>query len=276
MRFFITLMMVISFLIASPMSQAVAKELKIVAGTTLLADILTELAPDATIRTVIPGGACPGHYDIKPGDLKLLSEADVLFIHPWQKMLGNMKRFIQAAENQNLNIRVVALKGNFMVPAVQAKAVEMLAAQLSELDTEGAAAFTAAAEKRTARVMSVGKELKQQLTLAGTGQKNVICAMMQKPFVIWAGYTVTASYGRPEDLNPDTVAGLISKARDSRVTLVIDNIQSGPDAGRGIAQDLGIKQVNLSNFPGAIKDTATWEKAVRANVALLLAAQSGS
>jgi zinc transport system substrate-binding protein len=53
---------------------------------------------------------------------------------------------------------------------------------------------------------------------------------------------------------------------------VIDNLQDGKDAGRGIAEDIGATQINLSNFPGGFENTETWEKAIDRNVDLLLKA----
>jgi zinc transport system substrate-binding protein len=272
MRIFLSLITLI-LVTFTPLSQAVAKNLKIVAGTTILADILNGLArPGTEIRTIIPGGACPGHYDVRPGDLKLLSEADALFIHPWQKMQGNMQDFIKTAENQHLSILVVATKGNAMVPPVQSQAVELITGQLSQLDPDNGSTYADAAKKRISTIMAVGKELKQKLSEAGAGRTNVICAGMQKGFVTWAGFNVIADYGRPEDLNPGTVARLISKARDAHVSMVVDNLQSGPDAGKGMAQDLNLNQVTLSNFPGGIKGANTWEETIKTNVKRLLEA----
>ena len=60
--------------------------------------------------------------------------------------------------------------------------------------------------------------------------------------------------------------------RDSGVSLVIDNLQSGQDAGASIAEELGVTRIILSNFPGGFPDTETWEKAIDKNVQLILEA----
>ena len=59
-----------------------------------------------------------------------------------------------------------------------------------------------------------------------------------------------------------------------RVTLIIDNLQSGQNAGAGIAEELGCQRIVLSNFPGGFDDTETWEKAIDWNIELILAAIS--
>jgi zinc transport system substrate-binding protein len=260
-------------LIIAPFNAANAKDLKIVAGTTLLSDILKDIAGSgAQIRTVIPGGSCPGHYDIKPGDIKLLAKADAFFIHPWQKGQQNIQSIIRAAENEGLKIVMVATKGNVMVPEFQCQAIEAISENLKTMDPEKDQAYSEAATKRISRVKRVGRELKEILKKAGAENRPVICASMQKDFVSWVGFKVIADYGRPEDLTPENVAQIISKARDSNVKLVLDNLQSGPHAGKGMAQELKAQQVNLSNFPNGFKGADTWEKNLRKNVGLLIQA----
>jgi zinc transport system substrate-binding protein len=260
-------------LIIAPFNAANAKDLKIVAGTTLLSDILKDIAGSgAQIRTVIPGGSCPGHYDIKPGDIKLLAEADALFIHPWQKGQQNIQSIIRAAENEGLKIVMVAAKGNVMVPQVQCQAIEAISENLKRIDPGKAQAYTEAATRRISRVKRIDSELKEILKKEGVENRPVVCAAMQKGFVAWVGFNVIADYGRPEDLTPENLAQIISKARNSNVKLVVDNLQSGPDAGKGMAQELKAQQVNLSNFPNGFKGVDTWEKNIRKNIELLIKA----
>ncbi|NQT04968.1 MAG: zinc ABC transporter substrate-binding protein, partial [Dehalococcoidia bacterium] len=79
-------------------------------------------------------------------------------------------------------------------------------------------------------------------------------------------------FGRPDSLTPQVVKELVDKGREGEVALIIDNMQSGQDAGAGIAEELDSARVILSNFPGGYDNTETWEKAIEYNVALLLAA----
>jgi hypothetical protein len=58
-----------------------------------------------------------------------------------------------------------------------------------------------------------------------------------------------ATYGRSENLTPRALRDLIEIGRKNRVRLVIDNLQSGPEIGSQIAQDVGARHVVLTNFP---------------------------
>jgi len=79
-----------------------------------------------------------------------------------------------------------------------------------------------------------------------------------------------ATYGRPDSLTPQVVKELVDKGRAGNVSLIIDNLQSGENAGKAIAEELGLKRIILSNFPGGFDNTETWEKAIDRNIELIL------
>jgi len=91
-------------------------------------------------------------------------------------------------------------------------------------------------------------------------------------FVQWAGLNIIATYGRPDSLTPQVVKELVDKGREAKVTLIIDNLQSGQEAGAGIAEELGCERIILSNFLGGFDNTETWEKAIDRNIVLILGA----
>jgi zinc transport system substrate-binding protein len=96
---------------------------------------------------------------------------------------------------------------------------------------------------------------------------------MQADFVEWAGFDVVATYGRPEDLSPADVDQLVTEAKQAGAALVIDNLQSGSTTlGAAMEPDIEAIPVTISNFPGGLENTETWEKAIDKNVDLLLGA----
>ena len=68
------------------------------------------------------------------------------------------------------------------------------------------------------------------------------------------------------------VQDLVDQGREENVTLIIDNLHSGADAGKPIALDIGCERIILSNFPGGFDNTETWEKAIDENVRRILEA----
>lgn len=246
----------------------------LVAGSSHIANIVNEVSDGKLkARVLIPPEACPGHYDIKPGDIEALTKCKALLIHDYQRNMKNVTSAIEAAKNPNLVIRVIEVKGNWMVPAVQAEGVTKIAEILAELDKENASFYRQRAEQRKQAILAKGEEVKKRLEAANLAQVKVICADMQAGFVKWAGFDVVATYGRPEELSVGQVAELVSKAKQAGVVLVIDNLQSGATAtSEAMARDIGAVQVTISNFPGGLKGTESWERALDRNVELLFEA----
>jgi zinc transport system substrate-binding protein len=246
----------------------------IVAGSSLITNIIQDVADGKMeTRTLIPPGVCPGLYDVKPSDIKALANSTALFIHDYQENFQNIKGAIEAAENTDLIIVAINVTGNWMVPAVQAEAVDKIAQALSEIEPENAAYYAGNATERAQAILAYGNDVKGRLQDAGVEGVKVICADMQAGFVEWAGFDVVATFGRPEDLSPADVAQLVTEAEQAGAALVIDNLQSGSATlGAAMAQDIEAISVTISNFPGGLENTETWEKAIDKNVDLLLGA----
>jgi zinc transport system substrate-binding protein len=246
----------------------------VMAGSSLIANIIQDVADGKVeTRALIPPGVCPGHYDVKPSDIEALASSKALFIHDYQQYFQNINGAIEAAENPDLTITVLNVTGNWMVPAVQAEAVDKIAQALGEIEPENAAYYQERAAEREQAILAHGQEAENTLQAAGVDGVKVICADMQADFVQWAGFDVVATFGRPEDLTPAQVADLIDEAQEAGVALIIDNLQSGSTTlGASLEQDIAAIPVTISNFPGGLENTKTWEKAIDKNVDLLLAA----
>ena len=246
----------------------------IMAGTSLITNIIQDVA-DGKLepRTLIPPGVCPGHYDVKPSDIVALANSKALFIHDYQQNFQNINGAIEAAENPDLIVTVINITGNWMTPPVQAEAVDKIAEALGEIDPENATYYQEEAAERMQVILDKGEEVEGRLSDAGVEDVKVICAEMQQGFVRWAGFNVVATFGRPEDLTPAQVGQLIVEAQEAGVALVIDNLQSGSTTlGASMEQDIEAIPVTISNFPGGLENTETWEKAIDKNVDLLLEA----
>lgn len=248
----------------------------IMAGSSFIANIVQDVADGKLeARAIIPPGVCPGHYDVKPSDIEALANSKALIIHNYQQNYQNIVGAIEAVTDQNhdLVITVLNITGNWMVPAVQAEGVSKIAQALGEIYPENAAYYQGNATARAQAILAYGEQVKDRLQDAAVDGVKVVCAAMQEGFVRWAGFNVVATFGRPEDLTPAQVAALIDQAQEAGVALVIDNLQSGATTlGASMEQDIEAITVTISNFPGGLQNTGTWEKAIDKNITLLLEA----
>jgi len=248
----------------------------VVAGSSFIGNIIQDVTDgELETRTIIPPGVCPGDYDVKPSEIEALANCRALFIHNYQQNYQNILGAIEAAANSDLVVKVLNVTGNWMVPQVQAEGVNKVAQALSEIYPENAAYYQGNATERAQAILIYGEDVKSRLQDVGVDGVKVICAAMQEGFVRWAGFNITATFGRPEELSPGDVEQLIAQAKDAGVALVIDNLQSGSTTlGASLQQDIEAIPVTISNFPGGLENTETWEKAIDKNVDLLLDALS--
>ena len=253
-------------------STASAAKLKVVTSTSLLAYITQQVGSDRVeVINLIPPAQHPGNFNVRPSDVETLASAKLFLLHGWPGE-GYADKFIASANNPNLTVVKASVEGNWMIPSIQATAADKVAAALSQVDGKNNSAYGKSAEQYKQRIAAKETEIKAKLQKANIAQVNVIASQRQADFLQWTGLNVVATYTGPNALNPQTVKELVDKGRVAKVTLVIDNLQDGKDACKAIAEELGAKQINLSNFPGGFSNTETWEKAIDKNIELILGA----
>lgn len=251
---------------------ATISKFKVVTSTSLIASIAERVGGDGVdVVNIIPPAQCPGHFDVKPADIQKLADADLFLLHGWQGEKFSQD-LIASSNNPDLTVVKIDVKGNWMTPPVQLEAVDKITAALCQVDARNSSAYQKSAAELKDKIEAKGTEMEARLTGANLPSINVMCADMQVGFVKWTGFNVVANYGRPDSLTLQVLKELVDKGREAKVTLIIDNLQSGQDAGAGIAEELGCKRVILSNFPGGFDNTETWEKAIDRNVELILQA----
>jgi len=257
-------------------SPATTSNLKVVTSTSLLASIVERVGGGMVeVVNIIPPAQCPGHFDVKPGDIQKLADADLFLLHGWQGEKFSQE-LIDSANNPDLTVVTLDIpsnpQSNWMTPSVQQEATDKVAAALSQVDAENGGDYQSSAAEYKGIIKAKEAEIQARLAGENLSSVNVICSGMQAAFLNWVGLNVVTFYGRPDSLTLQVIKELVDKGRAENVTLIIDNLQSGQDTGAGIAEELGCQRVILSNFPGGFDDTETWEKAIDRNVELLLEA----
>ena len=248
------------------------EKLQVVTSTSLLTCIVEQVGGDwVDVINIVPSAQHPGDFDAKPGDIQELADADLFLWHGWPGETF-VEGLIASADNPDLIVVKIDIKGNWMTPLVQLEAADKVAAALSQVDSESGPAYQKSAGEYKDRVMAKEAEIKARLAGVNPSAVNVMGAFWQAGFLEWIGLNVIDTYGDPDSLTPQVVKELVDKGREARVALIVDNLHSGKDAGAGIAEELGIARVVLLNFPGGFENTETWEKAIEYNVDLLLAA----
>jgi zinc transport system substrate-binding protein len=245
-------------------------KLKVVTGTSLVTCIVEEVGDDyVEVLNLVPPNQHPGNFDIKPDDIQKLSTAKLFLL---QGLPGETyaDKLIASAHNPNLTVIKANVDGNWMIPSIQSTAVDKVLSALIEVDPDNTTAYQKYAENYKQRIQTEEIDIKNKLIKASVSKINVIASVRQADFLQWAGYNVVATFISPSSMTPQVVKDLVDKGKASGVILVINNLQDGENAGKAIAEELGAKNLNLSNFPGGFNNTETWEKAIDYNVNVLI------
>lgn len=241
-----------------------------VLGSTLLEDIVSDLtAGRAKTRLLIRGSACPGHTDVKASDLVFAANAQGIYVHPRQMTLPSLTQLFAAKEQLRTRTHGIGVSGSWLIPDVQIQASRAVAKTLVQGETSDFSdAVYARLQKRIERIKDFSEGLEPVRTRFHG--KPVVSALMQKDFVSWCGFSIAATFGGAESMNPKILAEIIALARKRRVIGVVENLQSGKEAGLPIAEELKIPRAILSNFPGSDDNVPDYFSLVRENIRQLL------
>ncbi len=236
----------------------------IVTSDTILSGIMTLLLPpdSYSVEAILPPGQCPGHYDVKLSDIEKMKRAGLIV------SFRGMSFMSKAGVDNGGQFFVDNEGRNWMAPDSYLYGLALLADELSKRFPEDKGKIVSRKKDAIREVRADANLLIQRIKEAGIFGKPVIASSMQKEPLEWMGFRVVGEYGRPEAMSTREVVRLLRIGKELNIIAVVDNLQSGPDAGKGIAETLGVPHVVLTNFPSEKGYIAT----LKDNVNTVLAA----
>jgi zinc transport system substrate-binding protein len=217
-----------------------------------------------SVEAILPPGQCPGHYDVKLADIDKTQKADLTV------SFKGMSFIDKAGLGGRTQILVDTGERNWMAPDSYIYGLNTLADGLSKRFPEDRDEIMRR-KKDTIRAVKTGANaLIEKIRREGIYGKTIIASSMQKEPLEWMGFHVVGVYGRPEAMSAREFVRLSKIGRDHRAIAVVDNLQSGPDAGKGIAESLSVPHVVLTNFPSEKGYLATLGENVDALVAAVM------
>jgi zinc transport system substrate-binding protein len=236
----------------------------IVTSDTLLSGMIASLmTPNRySIEAIFPSEQCPGHYDVKLSDFEKMKKADLTV------SFREMPFVNKVGPGGRAQLLVDAGGRNWMVPDSYVYGLNVLADELSKRFPEDKDDIMRRKEETIRKVKAASNPLIEKIKKAGIFGKPIIASSMQKEVLEWMGFRVVGEYGRPEAMSAREVVRLSKIGKDQHVIMVVDNLQSDPDAGKGIAEMLRVSHVVLTNFPSKKGYLAT----IAENVDAVLAA----
>lgn len=216
----------------------------IVTSDTILSGMITSLLPPDrySVEAILPPGQCPDHYDVKLSDIEKMKKADLSVSFKGMAFLN------KATLGGGSQLLVDAAGRNWMAPESYLHGLHVLADELSKRFPEDKDEIMRRREETIRRVKAASNSLVKKIRGAGISGKAVIASSLQKEVLEWMGFRVVGEYGRPESMSTREVVRLSKIGRDRQAIAVVDNLQSGPDAGKGIAETLGVPRTLCSRI----------------------------
>lgn len=233
----------------------------VVATTSVLASIVKDLAGDKVIVEVIASPAiCPAHYDVKPSDIEKVREATLILRHGFEPWVEDL---VKASGSR---ASIITIKGPWNTPELLRKKYITIAGIL-----EKHLGINVSRDlERCLRVINETSEwLRRFAENNGFQDTPVVSMLWQKNFIEFLGFKVIAVFGPPEKITPRQYEEIIGNATRSHAILVIDNLQSGTELGRKIADEIGGVEVALTNFPWTAPGLNNMTEVMKYNAQLL-------
>jgi len=222
----------------------------VVTTTSVLASIVKDLAKDLVeVRYLVSPSMCPGHYDVKPGDIETIRSADLILAHgmEWSRWLRELIN--SANQTGDLKIPVYNITGAWNSPPLLKQRYTTIAQVLENtlgLDLSDRLNTCLESIDQTAqKLMDIANE-------EGFNDTPVVVMQWLVDYIEFLGFDIVAKYGPPEFLSTSDIIEIEQNATEYKAKLIIDNLHSGVDVGAKIAEDVGAVHVVLINFPEAI------------------------
>jgi ABC-type Zn uptake system ZnuABC Zn-binding protein ZnuA len=218
----------------------------IVTSTTDISSVVEAIAPDdAKVVNIVPGGMCPGHFDLSPAEANLIFLSDLIIYHGYESW------FVKV-EELNLDIDIVDLEtdGSWMIPEVYLEgALEILNVLKSEYSSDSASIYEIDKKYKRLKISIdslISIVLQKKEKIKGV---RVICNKHQKDFLEFLGAEVVSVFSPGDDISLKEISEVVKIGKEANVQLVVDNLQSGKKVGSTIADELKSDYIIFSNFP---------------------------
>jgi len=218
----------------------------IVTSTSDISSVVEAIAPDnAKVVNIVPGGMCPGHFDLSPAEANLIFLSDLIIYHGYESWFTKV-------EELKLNIDIVDLKtdGSWMIPDVYLKGALEICNVLKKEYSSDSVSIREIDKKYRKFKMSLDSLIlivaQKKESIKGI---KVICNKHQKDFLLFLGAEVVSVFSPGDDISLKEISEVVKVGKEENVQLVVDNLQSGKKVGSTIADELKSDYIIFSNFP---------------------------
>lgn len=230
-----------------------AGALKVVATTTILADLVTNVGGGrVSVTSIAPAGAPVEEYSPKPGDARKVAEAAVMVVNGlgldrWADDLLKNKRSDAVVVTLAQGLPAIADNPHMWFDAALARRyVEKIRDGLIQADAAGRDAYTRAASAYDGELAKLHDELKQKASELPAGRRKLVTSHDAFPYFAQAYGFEIVGFIQPEgdkEPSPSELAALVEKVRKAGVPAVFVESQASPKLSEALAKEAGVRKV---------------------------------
>lgn len=255
------------FILIFFVSYCFAHSIEIVSTTTQILSVVKEIGKEnVNVSVLIPAGICPGHYEMKPADLKKLLDGGIFVYHGWEGFVEDILNTISSSSAKAFKIDV---SGSWLVPHVQIEAAEKITKILENTDKKHKKIYETNLALYKKQMQNLDRKIKNFIANNRLIGIKVVSSKMQKDFLTYLGFDVIDCFGSDEEITPGDIIRLINSIKNHNVKIIVSNLQSGTSTGEMLAKKTSLAHVIISNFPGGFENTRTIEDTIMKNINLL-------
>ncbi len=232
--------------------------------TSWLGCALTDVAgPDFQTVNLTSPGSCPGHFDMKPGQLQQVRRCRLLLRFDFQ---AGLEAKLSRLKDEGLRVISIRAPEGLCVPGSYLSACREVSAALADVHPERADAFRRRVSEIETRMKQLSEKACDEVNSSGLSGTRVISSRHQEAFCRWLGLNVVATLLPPDSESVGGLRDTIATGRSMKTQLVIGNLQDGSRQASRVAGALGVGIVSFGNFPAMTENERTFDELVTNNV----------
>jgi zinc transport system substrate-binding protein len=236
------------------------------ANSYLSAVVRDWVGSDEAIVALAEPGSCPGHFDVRPSQLRALRSCRLLVRFDFQQGLAER---LEKLRGDGLRVASIQIVGGMGVPAGYLDAAEQVGALLVDEGWLTPAEATERAGEIRTRLERLDAELRERVATAGLVGLPVITSWHQEAFCEYLGLEVAGTFTGADTALASNIDAAVRAGLDVRG--VVANEPEGRRLADTIAARLDVPVVVFANFPDEARHDGRFDELVRSNVAALLA-----
>jgi zinc transport system substrate-binding protein len=226
------------------------------------------LGDDVPFLSLAEPGMCPGHFDLRPSQVRQVQQCRLLLRFDFQKSIDSL---LARSGNRTPHTAVVNVTGGLCEPSSFVEASRQIA---DVLVSEGLLSRTRADQRlvaTTERMAELAAWAREQMAAAHLREIPMMTSRHQEAFCRSLGLNVVATFPTADSSMASDIDEAVEQGRESEVRLIVANLPEGRQAADALADRFSARVVVFGNFPDDPNPDA-FERLVRANVSLLVKA----